>query len=341
MKVLKCMLIFLAVLTLTATLPTAVRAEAGGGPDDGSLTLTLDRKYMPKTIFRPGLLFTDSDTITVHEYVIRDYSGTPIEDFIIQTASGQTSIPVEKVREISFEQCVRHKTSDIDHVDFVQNARMVLTSGKEMDVLMNADFGTIEGKTKLGDFFLKDPHTVKKLVFNRAEAEPEAVAYVVVPESETPAPVEPAPVEPAPFVPLDSDGDGVPDSADKCPDTPKGAKVTEEGCWTIKGINFDYNKWDIKPEYFSVMDENLRVLLMNPTMGIEIQGHTDSIASEKYNQWLSEKRADSAKQYFVSKDIDESRISTRGFGETRPIASNDTPEGRAKNRRIEIIVTTK
>jgi OOP family OmpA-OmpF porin len=76
-------------------------------------------------------------------------------------------------------------------------------------------------------------------------------------------------------------------------------------------------------------------------MEIEIQGHTDSIASEKYNQWLSEKRANSAKEYFVSKDVNEKRITTRGFGETRPIVSNDTPEGRAKNRRIEIMVTNK
>jgi outer membrane protein OmpA-like peptidoglycan-associated protein len=338
MRIVKYTLMLFVVISLMTVSPAIAAAQAGSGSGDDSLTLTLDRKYMPKTIFYPGLLCTDADTITVHEYVIRDHLGKPIDGFIIQTASGQTLVPVEKVKEISFEQCIRHKTRDIDHVYFVEDARMVLTSGKEMSVIMNADFGTVEGKTKLGDFFLGDPHTVKKLVFNReAAAEPEPAPPAA------PGPQEPAPQEARPVTPpeVDSDGDGVPDSRDKCPDTPKGAKVTEEGCWTIKGVNFDYNKWDIKPEYFSVMDENVRVLLMNPTMEIEIQGHTDSIASEKYNQWLSEKRANSAKEYFVSKDVNEKRITTRGFGETRPIVSNDTPEGRAKNRRIEIMVTNK
>ncbi len=80
---------------------------------------------------------------------------------------------------------------------------------------------------------------------------------------------------------------------------------------------------------------------MNPTMKIEIQGHTDSIGSNEYNQPLSEKRAESTRDYFVSKGIEEERVSMRGLGELEPIVSNDTPEGRAQNRRIEIKILSR
>jgi OOP family OmpA-OmpF porin len=141
--------------------------------------------------------------------------------------------------------------------------------------------------------------------------------------------------------PLDTDGDGVPDYKDQCPNTPKGAPVNAVGCWSLKGINFDYNKWDIKPEYNSLLDENAKVLEDNPTMKVEIQGHTDGIGSQGYNQPLSEKRAGSVKAYFESKGISADRITSRGFGKSKPIATNDTPEGRAKNRRIDIVITSR
>jgi len=141
--------------------------------------------------------------------------------------------------------------------------------------------------------------------------------------------------------PLDTDGDGVPDYLDQCPDTLKGAPVNSVGCWSIKGINFDYNKWDIKPQYYGLLDENIAVLKKNPSVKVQIQGHTDSSGSEAYNQGLSEKRADSVMKYFISKGIDAGRLSMKGLGELAPIASNDTPEGRAKNRRIDIKITSR
>lgn len=136
--------------------------------------------------------------------------------------------------------------------------------------------------------------------------------------------------------PLDSDGDGVVDYQDKCPDTPKGAPVNAVGCWIVEGINFDYDKADIKPRYHDRLNTAVRILQKNPTMKIEIQGHTDSKGSDAYNQALSERRADSVKNYIVSAGVDSARVSMRGLGEKKPIASNDTPEGRAQNRRIEI-----
>ena len=141
--------------------------------------------------------------------------------------------------------------------------------------------------------------------------------------------------------PLDTDGDGVPDYKDQCPDTLKGAPVNSVGCWSIKGINFDYDKSDIKPQYHGLLNENVEVLKKNPSVTVEIEGHTDSVGSDGYNQALSERRAESVRAYFVSSGISAQRISTRGFGESKPIVSNETAEGRAQNRRIDIKVISR
>jgi outer membrane protein OmpA-like peptidoglycan-associated protein len=336
--------ILLGIALIAAFAPVA-RADAG------SVTITIDRAVMPQSIFHPGRFFQKSETVTVEDYAIRNYLGKPIEDFMIQAASGLEKVPVEAVEAIRFHNWVHRRTDDLPHIEHVVEADMLMTDGSEMHVLMNADFGTIEGRTELGDFFLKDPLTVRHLVFNRIEEPEEAIEVIeqpevpVVVEPEEPVflePEEPVLVEPEEPASLpDSDGDGVLDSDDHCPDTPLGAPVNGTGCWTIKGINFDYNKWKIKRQYYDVLNESGKVLYLNPKMTIEIQGHTDEIASEEYNQMLSEKRAMAAKAYFVYRGIEGDRISTRGFGETRPIASNDTPEERAKNRRIEIEILSR
>jgi len=326
--------ILLGIALIAAVAPVA-RADAE------SITITISRTVMPQSLLHPGRFFQDPETLTVEDYVIRNYLGRPIEDFMIQAASGLEKVPVETVKEISFNNRIRRRTDDLPRVERVVEADMVMTDGSTMHVLMNADFGTIEGRTELGDFFLEDPTTVRHLVFNRIE-EPVEAPVVIEPPEAPPVVEEPAVVEPQEPAPLpDSDKDGVPDFRDKCPDTPMGAPVNGTGCWTIKGINFDYNKWDIKPQYYDVLNESGKVLFLNPTMKIEIQGHTDEIASEEYNQMLSEKRAEATREYFVLRGIEPDRITTRGFGETRPIASNDTPEERAKNRRIEIKILSR
>lgn len=136
---------------------------------------------------------------------------------------------------------------------------------------------------------------------------------------------------------IDSDGDGVYDKDDECPDTPKGAIVDSRGCWVVKGITFDYKKWDIKEEFNSNLSNIVDILQKNPNMNIRIEGHTDNIGSMEYNIDLSQKRAQAVKNYLVGKGINESRISIMGFGYKRPIAPNDTDEGRALNRRAEIV----
>ena len=135
----------------------------------------------------------------------------------------------------------------------------------------------------------------------------------------------------------DSDGDGVTDDIDACPDTPSGAIVDDRGCWVVKGVKFDYKKWDVKPQFNTNLDNIIDILKNTPDLNIRVEGHTDNIGSEKYNLNLSKKRAESIKAYLVGKGIDESRITSIGYGFSKPRAGNDTKEGRALNRRAELI----
>ncbi|MCK5889411.1 MAG: OmpA family protein [Methylococcales bacterium] len=132
----------------------------------------------------------------------------------------------------------------------------------------------------------------------------------------------------------DEDGDGVPDSRDKCPGTPKGAQVDRDGCWTFRGVFFDFDRSNIKSSGRHILENSISVLKQNPKMKVELQGHTDSTGPKAYNQRLSERRANSVKKHFIKNGVSSSRLSTTGFGETQPTTSNKTKEGRAHNRRV-------
>jgi outer membrane protein OmpA-like peptidoglycan-associated protein len=132
----------------------------------------------------------------------------------------------------------------------------------------------------------------------------------------------------------DSDGDGVPDDRDKCPNTPKGVKVNADGCWELKGVFFDTDKAVIKDP--RALDEAVAIMKANPKITGEVHGHTDNTGSEAHNQKLSEARARAVRDYFIKQGIAPERIRAKGFGETNPVASNDTIEGRAMNRRVEL-----
>lgn len=146
----------------------------------------------------------------------------------------------------------------------------------------------------------------------------------------------PAVAAPAPAIQADSDGDGVMDASDDCPDTPKGVVVNERGCWAFSdGLLFAFDSSVIKQEFYPVLDETKSAFDQNPTMKVEISGNTDSTGSETYNQRLSEKRAKAVMDYLVQTvGIDPSRLSAVGYGETKPGFPNDTDENRAKNRRV-------
>ena len=140
------------------------------------------------------------------------------------------------------------------------------------------------------------------------------------------------------IVVLDSDNDGVPDTDDKCPETPRGAKVDARGCWTLPGLTFERDKADIRPQFFPRLNGVAKVLKDNPKLRIYIDGHTCSIAAEAYNQALSLSRSEMVKSYITDKGIDQSRMVPRGFGETKPIVPNDNEANMSKNRRVELNV---
>jgi outer membrane protein OmpA-like peptidoglycan-associated protein len=106
----------------------------------------------------------------------------------------------------------------------------------------------------------------------------------------------------------------------------------------LRGINFDFDKANIKPQFEPVLNEAAATLKANPSVSIVIEGHTDSIGTDAYNKILSGKRANAVKRYLGSKGINAGRISTRGMGELNPVADNKTADGRRMNRRIEIKV---
>jgi OOP family OmpA-OmpF porin len=144
------------------------------------------------------------------------------------------------------------------------------------------------------------------------------------------------PLQPKPAAPVDSDGDGVMDDDDYCPDTPRGATVDDRGCWVLQGIEFETNKADIRPEFEPELEAVFTVLKNNPTVKIQVQGHTDSVGDAAYNRQLSEKRARAVMEYLIQEGIDRKRLSAIGLGEARPIANNDSAEGRELNRRVEL-----
>jgi OOP family OmpA-OmpF porin len=149
--------------------------------------------------------------------------------------------------------------------------------------------------------------------------------------------------------PLDSDGDGVYDYLDKCPDTPKGIKVDANGCpvplkekVSIElNVEFDFDSAKIRTIYNEHIQKVANFLKAYPDAEALIEGHTDSIGDEKYNQKLSEKRAQSVKDYIVSRfNVNPSRLKVKGYGESMPIADNKKKEGRQKNRRVVAVIST-
>ncbi len=108
--------------------------------------------------------------------------------------------------------------------------------------------------------------------------------------------------------------------------------------WVLVGLNFDNNSSKFTAESYPVLFHAALVMLQNPALNVEVQGYTDNIGSEKSNQTLSEKRAESVKNYLIARGVKGDRITTVGYGEKNPMADNKTADGRAMNRRIEFKV---
>jgi OOP family OmpA-OmpF porin len=149
--------------------------------------------------------------------------------------------------------------------------------------------------------------------------------------------------------PVDGDSDGVCDGVDQCPNTPDGVEVKADGCPKAKKLKkgesirvkvyFETAKWDITPQGARDLQEAYRILKAYPKMMVLVEGHTDSKGTDEYNRELSIKRAKSIKTWLVTQGVASDRLETIGFGETRPVDTNETSDGRANNRRIEFRCT--
>jgi outer membrane protein OmpA-like peptidoglycan-associated protein len=156
-----------------------------------------------------------------------------------------------------------------------------------------------------------------------------------------PPPPPPPPPAPAPAKCVDTDGDGVCDEADKCPGTPAGAKVDKVGCpleQTLK-LLFDFDSAELRPESITELERLVTFMGDVPFATALIEGHTDSVGTEEYNQGLSDRRAKAVFDYLTSRGVDPARMSSVGHGELKPIADNATAEGRQLNRRVMLIRT--
>ena len=138
---------------------------------------------------------------------------------------------------------------------------------------------------------------------------------------------------------LDSDNDGVVDRLDECPDTEEGAQVDIKGCEikeeiNLRGVNFESNSDRLVPGAESVLADAAATLRKNPSIKVEVAGHTDSDGAAEYNRGLSERRAQTVYDYLAANGVATDRMTVRGYGESQPVADNTSAAGKAQNRRV-------
>ena len=153
----------------------------------------------------------------------------------------------------------------------------------------------------------------------------------------------PVAAEPAPEVCTDSDNDGVCDNVDKCPDTPANTTVDADGCPAVAevvrvelDVKFDFDKAQVKEESYGDIKNLADFMGQYPQTTTTVEGHTDSVGTDAYNQKLSERRAGAVRDVLVNQyGVGAERVNSVGYGESQPVADNATEAGRAVNRRVE------
>lgn len=195
------------------------------------------------------------------------------------------------------------------------------------------------------------PHAFEDIIFNVG------LQFALSPKPE-PVP-EPAPEPVAVVGVADADGDGVADGQDLCPGTAAGATVDATGCVQeaaapaaaptletakagdtiiLEGVNFETGRATLTADARTILDGVARKLVARPELRVEIGGHTDSRGSDTYNQSLAEQRAQSVQAYLTEQGVGADRLSAVGYGESQPLADNETDEGQERNRRVELKV---
>ena len=117
--------------------------------------------------------------------------------------------------------------------------------------------------------------------------------------------------------------------------------IKEGSIVRLNNIFFDTGKSELRPESGPELDRLVTTFNETPKMVIEVRGHTDNTGSDEINNKLSQDRADAVREYFISKGIEPDRIASKGFGKTKPMATNDTDAGRQQNRRVEFVIIKK
>jgi OOP family OmpA-OmpF porin len=231
---------------------------------------------------------------------------------------------------------------------------------------LSIDYRYLNSEKGKFDFLDNNPDTYTKADY-RSQSAMATLRYFFFAAEPEPAPVVAPPPPPpevvAPVAPADSDGDGVADELDQCPGTPAGVKVNDVGCplpacktpepgqpvtlegcaagdvIVLRGVNFEFDKSRLTANARGILDGVGDSLIKAPDIKVELGGHTDGKGTDEYNQRLSERRAESVRQYLVGKGVEPTRMTAVGYGESRPVADNETEEGRELNRRVELKVT--
>jgi len=178
----------------------------------------------------------------------------------------------------------------------------------------------------------------RDLLVEAPKIEPAPVVAIVAAPTRAPAPVV-APVATIAVAPIDQDVDGVNDSQDNCPNTKRGVAVDEVGCdlfsGVIEGVNFNSGSADLTQNAQGILSGVVSTLNKFPSVKLTIMAHTDSQGDDSANKNLSKQRARSVAVYLVRNGVSATRLKAYGYGEERPVDTNETPQGRLRNRRVE------